>query len=108
MAPRHFIAGVLVVAATLGLAGPTAANEQDKREVSSYTLTETGLAKFTQATQNLAAVPGACAREDDDEGSDNASLDQLAAKLDSIPGAKAALQSAGMTSREYITFMFSM
>ena len=100
---------VLIVAAAIGLAMPgMAVAEDDKREISSYVLTESGLAKFTQATQNLAAVPGACAEEDDDDDSDAQSIDQMVAKLNAKPGAQAAIQSAGMTSREYVVFMFSM
>lgn len=110
MAQRHVFAGLLILAATIGMAGSGAANESDKREVSSYVLTEAGLGKFAQATRNLSAIPGACVDkdEDDDDSNGNESLDQLAAKLDSLPGAKAAVESAGMTSREYVIFMFSM
>ena len=110
MTLSHRLAGLLVVAATIGLAlpAPAAANENDKREISSYVLTEAGLAKFTQATQALSAIPGACAREDDDDDSNSASLDQLVAKLNAVPGAQAAIQSAGMTTREYVVFMWSM
>ena len=110
MTLRQRLAGLLIVAATLGLAGPAAANQNDKREISSYVLTEAGLNKFTQASQSLAAVPGACARVDDegDDDSDSASLDQLVAKLNAVPGAQSAIQSAGMTTREYIVFMWSM
>lgn len=108
MTLRHRLAGLLIAAAALGLAAPASANEKDKREISAYALTESGLAKFAQATQNLGAVPGACARGEADDGSGDETLDQLTARLDAIPGAKAAIQSAGMTTREYIVFMFSM
>jgi len=105
----HRHAGVLVLAATigLGLPGAAVAQDRDSQEVSRYVLTEAGLGKFTQASQNLAAVPGACADEDDD-GSNSKSLDQMVAKLNAKPGAQAAIQSAGMTTREYVVFMFSM
>ena len=109
MTLRHRVAGLLIVAAALGFAGLADASESDKREISGYALTEAGLGKFTQATQNLAAVPGACARGDtDDGGSGDESLDQLVARLNAVPGAQAAIQSAGMTTREYIVFMWSM
>jgi len=109
MTLRHRVAGLLIVAAALGFAGLAAASESDKREISGYALTEAGLGKFTQATQNLAAVPGACARgHTDDGGSGDESLDQLVARLNAVPGAQAAIQSAGMTTREYIVFMWSM
>ncbi len=110
MASRHVFAGLLIVAATFGMAENAVANESDKREISSYVLTEAGLGKFAQATKNLSAIPGACVDkdEDDDDTNGKESLDQLAAKLESLPGAKAAVQSAGMSSREYVVFMFSM
>lgn len=110
MTPTFHGAKAIIVAATIGLAIPgiAAANENDKREISSYALSEAGLAKFTQATQKLSAVAGACAAEDDDDDSDTQSLDQMVAKLDAVPGAQAAIQSAGMTTREYVVFMWSM
>ena len=111
MTLSHRLAGLLVLAATVGLAlpVPAIALDADAQEVSRYVLSEAGLAKFTQATQALSAVPGACARADeDDDDSNTESLDQLVAKLNAVPGAQAAIQSAGMTTREYIVFMFSM
>ena len=108
MTLRHRLAGLFIIAAVLGHAGPAAADDKDAREVSAYSLSESGLAKFAQATQNLAAVPGACARKDDDDDSNSQSIDQMVAKLNAIPGVQAAIQSAGMTSREYVVFMFSM
>ena len=84
------LTALLIAAALLGPAGPAAANEQDKREVSAYVLTEGGLAKFAQATQNLAAIPDACVEKgEEDDGSGDESIDQMAARLDSLPGAKA-------------------
>jgi hypothetical protein len=97
---------IVVSAAVLAAPGIAAASDKDAREISSYVLTESGLAKFTQATQKLRAVPGACAKDDDD--SDTQSLDQMEAKLNSVPGAQSAIQSAGMTTREYVVFMWSM
>lgn len=109
MSLRIQLAKAFAVAATIALAAPGAATVSDKdtREVAAYVLTDAGLAKFTQATQNLAGVPGACARNDDD-GSNSQSIDQMVAKLNAVPGAQAAIQSAGMTTREYVVFMFSM
>jgi len=89
---------------------PAAAQDADSQEVMRYTLTDAGLAKYTKASQNLAALPGGppgCAK-DDDSDSDSNSIAELAGKLDSTPGAKAAVQSAGMTSREYIVFSMSL
>ncbi len=73
MTLRYRLAGLLIGAATLGLAGPATANEKDKREISSYVLTEAGLGRFTRAAHALAAVPGICAHgdDDDDDGGDD-------------------------------------
>ena len=109
MSLRIQLAKSFAIAATIAFAAPgiAAANDKDAREIASYVLTDAGLAKFTQATEKLAAVPGACAGPKDD-GSDSQSLDQTVAKLNAVPGAQAAIQSAGMTTREYVVFMFSM
>lgn len=101
------------VLATLLLVQPPAkAADADTQEVMAYTLTDAGLAKYTKATKNLAALPGggpgACASDDDDSDSGSKSISELVAKIDTAPGAKAAIQSAGLTSREYIVFSLSL
>jgi hypothetical protein len=110
MTVSHRLAGVLVaiVVTAFGAATPAAAQDRDAQEVSRYALTESGLAKFAQATRNISAVPGACERKEDDDSDDLKSIDQMVAKLNSVPGIQAAIQSAGFTSREYVVFMFSM
>ncbi len=102
------LAKSIIVAAALALPGLAAAADKDLREVSAYALTESGLAKFAQATKNVSTIPGACGRQDDDDGDNMKSIDQMVAKLNSVPGVQAAIQSAGMTTREYVVFMFSM
>ncbi len=111
MSRNRLFAAALAFAMAIGLLAPDAAVAQDgdSREVSAYVLTESGLAKFAQASRNLAAVPGACEEEaDDDDSDDQQSIDQMVAKINARPGAQAAIQSAGMTSREYVVFMYSM
>jgi hypothetical protein len=78
--------------------------EADEREVRSYTLTEAALDKYVQATRALSRVPLAC----ESESPGVKSLSDAAAKIDAVPGARAAVQSAGMTSREYVLFAFSL
>jgi hypothetical protein len=78
--------------------------DADAREVRGYALTEAALGKYVQATRALSKIPLAC--EDDDAGV--SSLGEAAAKIDAVPGARAAVQSAGMTSREYVVFAFSL
>ena len=110
MPTSNRLAGTFLAATTMLLIAPHLAQAQDAdaQEVLRYTLTEAGLAKYSQASKQLAALPdqgrGAC-DEDDTEAK---SLDQMAAKLDSVPGARAAIQSAGMTSREYMVFSLSL
>jgi hypothetical protein len=103
---------VLLTAVSIALLAPAVSVAQgspdrDAREVSSYVLTETALAKYKKASGNLGelakTVSGNC---DDDEGS--GSLDESVARLNAVPGAQAAIQSAGMTSREYIVFTMSL
>lgn len=98
-------AAAIVISASL--AGLAVAQDRDSAEVSAYVLTEAKLAKFKQATQNLSALPDACSEEDDDSD-DAKSIDQMAAKLNATPGAQTAVQSAGMTTREYVVFTFSI
>jgi hypothetical protein len=108
-------AATRVVIAVLALAVPGAAMAQgtadrDAKEVSSYRLTDAGLAKFEKATSNLGALPpdamGKCS--DDDSSGDSTSLDQVAAKLNAHPAARSAIESAGMTTREYAVFSLAV
>lgn len=81
--------------------------DKDTREISNYVLSDAGLAKYTQATHGLAALaekPGS--QCDDSEGAQ--SLDEAVVRFDAVPGAKAAVRSAGMTTREYIVFSWSL
>jgi hypothetical protein len=105
---RRRIASAFIVALAMLLIQPyRACAQDDASEVMAYTLTEANLAKYSAATRKLAALPedaDAC----DDDDTESVSLDQMAARLDAVPGAKAALQSAGMTSREYALFSMSL
>ncbi len=106
MTLKPHLAKAIIVAAALALPGLAAAEDKDLREVSAYTMTESGLAKFTRASKNVATIPGAC--DEDDDGGNMKSIDQMVAKLNSVPGVQSAIQSAGMSTREYVVFMFSM
>ena len=111
MTAAHRLAATLFGALAIALCGAATAVAQDRdaQEVGRYVLTESGLAKFTQATRNIAGVPGACERQDDEDDSDDLkSIDQMVAKMNSVPGVQGAIQSAGLTTREYVVFMFSM
>jgi hypothetical protein len=99
-----FAALTLLVAS----AAPASAQDADAAAISAYKLTETGLAKYSEATKRLSALPNACEQEEADNASDSKSLNELVAQIDTTPGAKAAIQSAGLTSREYVLFSMSL
>lgn len=82
-------------------------SDADTKEVLAYTLTDAGLAKYMKATQNLAALPGGMAGDCDDD-SDADSLADSVAKINATPGAEAAIRSAGMATREYVVFSWSL
>ncbi|MGQ0428626.1 MAG: hypothetical protein ACT4UQ_01650 [Gammaproteobacteria bacterium] len=78
--------------------------DRDTQEIQRYVLTDAALAKYKVATTKLAALPpGGC-----DEDDDTPSIAAVVAKLDAMPAARAAITSAGMTTREYIVFSFSI
>ena len=80
-------------------------------EVSNYRLTSAGLQKFLAATQALHQLEEAdleVAEQFENLDEDEVDLAQIAAAFDSEPQIKNAINGAGMTSREYLTFMFSM
>lgn len=84
--------------------------DRDSKEISSYVLTEAGLAKYTQAVKNLGPLASGmsdeCGGDDDDDSAH--SLDETAARVDAIPGIHAAIKAAGMTTREYLVFTLSL
>jgi hypothetical protein len=96
-----------LTAAALLLPGIAAAEDRDAQEVASYRLTDAALARYTKATNNLAALPGS-KPGDCDAGVDSMSLAEMAAALDGTPGAQGAIQAAGMTTREYVVFSWSI
>lgn len=104
-ATRRFLPALAAIAALLFLPAARAAlPESDEREIQSFVLTEAGLAKYMRATRSLKGIEiDDCA---DDAGIE--SLAEAAAKIDAVPGAKAAVQAAGLTSREYVVFAFSL
>ncbi|MGH8264670.1 MAG: hypothetical protein ACRET4_14420 [Steroidobacteraceae bacterium] len=104
---RCFAVLAMLLAATAALAQDFSA--QDSIEIGNYVLTEAALAKYTQAVKNLGALShamlAACKADDSDGAS---SLNDAAKRLDAVPGVKPAIQSAGLTTREYLLFSFSV
>lgn len=95
------------------LATATVAEAQADRissEVSAYRLTETGLAKYSRAVTRLeplqANLRDHCDESDDDD--DSISIDDAAAKLEAVPGVRAALASAGISSHEFVLFTYAL
>lgn len=118
MTQFNLIRTVLVTAASVFLLAPLVsvaqgAADRDAREISSYMLTEASLAKFSRASVNLGALSKQVAANCDDDADDGkdedvSSLDNMAARINAVPGAQAAIQSAGMTTREYVVFSMSL
>ena len=113
MALHRRLRAFLWIAIALTAALPVASSAQgppdrDTQEINAYVLTEPALAKYAQATRALGAaskrLSGNC--DDDDDGAK--SLDALVARINAVPEAKSAIQSAGMTAREYVVFSFSL
>jgi len=105
----------MLAVTTLALAFPGSALAQvsrDTQEVNSYVLTDAGVAKFAKASEALKRMkdrmPSDCDDNDDSDDSDAKNIDEMVAKMNSVPGAKAAIASAGMTTREYFVFMMSL
>ena len=110
---RVFALAGLSLAAVAADASSAAAQPEKlfTEEVSNYRLTSAGLQKFLQATQNLHAIEDESIDLEDrfgDMDEDDVDLGQIAAAFDSEPLIKNAINGAGFTSREYLTFMFSM
>jgi hypothetical protein len=103
------LAGVCAVVVSIAGGQARAQGDRDTQQISRYVLTEAGLAKYSAATQNLnklgkSAQPGC----DDKDDETPWSLDKAVAKADAAPAAKAAIQRAGMTTREYVVFSMSL
>jgi hypothetical protein len=96
---------VLVLAPVVVVA--QASSNRDAREISAYVLSEAALAKYSRASANLGDLSKQVASPCDDSAGPG-SLDQSVARINALPGAQAAIQSAGMTTREYLVFTFSL
>ena len=109
---RRAVTSALV--ALFALAGARSVEAQkldaDLAEINRYRLTEAKLNKFVQATKNLAQVAKTHPEisKEDKADTKNMTLGQMAAFYDKHPPIKRAINAAGMTSREYVTFMLSM
>jgi len=102
----------VTVAFALALLAPMAAEAQnladrDANEVADYVLTEAALAKYTKAVHKLHPLKEQLQQDCDREDAPD-SLHGMAAHMDAVPAVKAALKTAGVTSREYLLFSWSV
>jgi len=81
--------------------------DADTREVRTYTLTDASFAKYVNATHKLREVKFEnCVDDDDDDAQDT--IASSVARIDAVPGAKAAIQAAGLSSREYVVLAYAL
>jgi hypothetical protein len=104
------IAAVSLFSGALLVTLPRVACSQDAdtKDVQRYVLTATGLAKYSQSTRKLAALPVGQDSCDDESDGESQSINDMVAKLEATPGAAAAVQSTGMPLREYVVFSMSL
>jgi hypothetical protein len=88
-------------------AGAQSLGDRDAKEITDYVLTDAALAKYTKAVHKLQPLKRELQQDCDREDAPK-SLNAMAARMDGLPGVKAALKSAGMTSREYMVFSLSV
>lgn len=102
----------VTVAFTLALlasavAGAQSLTDHDTNEIASYVLTDSALAKYRQTVRKLQPLmeqlPQDCGHDESQQ-----SLNSMAARMDGVPEVKSALKTAGMTSREYLVFSWSV
>lgn len=100
----------VATAAVTAIATPLGAQTDDE-VLARFRLTEAGLVKFTQASRSFIAIAkadSAALEQQSSEDSDGMTIAQMAALYDGHPGLKRAITSAGMTPREFVTFLMSM
>ena len=82
----------------------------DMKEVQSFQLTEKRLDQFAQAVRNMAEAAQKhpeLAKQDNSLGP-NASINDMVAAFDKIPPIKKAVESAGMSTREFVLFQMAI
>jgi hypothetical protein len=120
--PRAFARLVAVAGLSLAAAAadaPAAAAQQGPQAIqqmfndpalANYRLTTANLNKFLAATRALQAMENEDFDLDDQfkgQNPQNVSIARIAAAFEGEPRIKRAINGAGMTSRDYVTFLFS-
>lgn len=84
-------------------------DDPDTKALAGYRLTDEGVENFAQASRNLvAALKADPGLERVMEGSGEGTIAETAAMYDAQPAVRKAIESANMTSLEYVTFLGSM
>jgi len=93
------------------VAGQRPAADPDERALAAYRLNDATLNRFIAASRAMAAAArprvDTVAEEDEDEA-DSKTIADIAAFYDAQPPFRQALARAGLTSREYVTFMLTL
>jgi hypothetical protein len=99
--------------ATLHVAAASSATDPALKEIANYKLTMDAVRKFAQASKTMKQYEKDHPElnqddEEDDNDDDSASLDDMEAKIASIPEARKAIEGAGLSVREYVVITFAM
>ncbi len=81
--------------------------DRDTKEVTDFVLTDAALANYTKAVHTLHPLKEQLQQDCDREDAPD-SLNGMAARMDAVPAVTTALNTAGMTSREYLVFSWSL
>ena len=91
------------------------AQDADLRELSNYKLSMAAVNKYAQAARSLKRLekeqPDLALDEgedEDDDAADSDSIDSMAAHLQSIPQARAAIEAAGLSTREFVVIPLAL
>jgi hypothetical protein len=102
---------VLVFALLAAVCGEQAhsapGGDADLRELSRYQLTMADVRKYAAANANLAKHP-TVEQDDDDAEDENESLDEMAARIESNPVARKAVEAAGLSARQYVVITMAL
>lgn len=79
-----------------------AGEDRDAQEINRYVLTEATLAKYASAVEKLRPLASQVASCE--ESQDAESIHAMVARIDRNPAIQGAIQSVGLTTREYVVF----
>jgi hypothetical protein len=99
---RYLVSSLVWLLPVAGFAQST--QEATEQAVRDYKLTETGLARFGQATENLQGKKAWPCKDK----SGTMIADRAVAQLERGAGVKDAIKSAGMTTRDYVLFSWTI